>query len=133
MWSPAVVVIARPAETILPVFVEAMLPTVPGVPDLTTTVSAGCVASVVPAAFFTTTAIVAACAVAANVFATTVAESEVVVATAVEVSPVDSHVVDLAADATRSSAGAAVTVTVNVTADEFSVPPPCTVGVNLYA
>jgi len=55
----------------------AELPTVPGVPDLTITVSVGCVARVVPFAFFTETAIVAACAVGASVLATTVAVSAV--------------------------------------------------------
>jgi hypothetical protein len=68
-----------------PVFVEAALPTVPGVPDLTTTVRAA-FESVVPAAFFNTTAIVAACADALSAFETTVAESAA--APAVTVSPV---------------------------------------------
>jgi hypothetical protein len=70
----------------LPVSVDTALPTVPGVPDLTTTVSAGCVASVVPFAFLAETTIVAACAVGASVLATTVAESAA--ADALAVSPV---------------------------------------------
>jgi hypothetical protein len=79
---------------------SAAAPTVPGVPDLTSTVRAGCVASVVPFAFFTETRIVAACVSAASALETTVAESVVVVT----VSPELMIDVDLATDRTVSSA-----------------------------